>query len=190
MGLGKSRLAALAAAMSIWTVAGCKSSSPYDYMESWIIREDAARPFSIPADVIYVQSDLYESTANLPLLDSYARHEVGLKRFEGIARVFSPLVANAEDLEEAVEWYFGHHHEKKRPFVFIGEGAGGGLLREYEQAHREKLLEKGLVASFYTVKVRQGFVDGEMVKKIKRAVVKARYENVWERPMPERMLKE
>ena len=172
-------------------LAGCFSyMSPYDYVENWLIREDPVRTFSIPADVIYVQNDLYLNVANIPIMHSYAQSEVGRGRFSGLARVFSPLVASKEDLERALKWYFKYHHPKKRPFVFIGEGEGGKFLQEYEKENEDDLKDDGLVASFYTETARKGFVTDEMVKQIKEAVLKARFKTVWGKDMPEGMLKE
>ena len=76
-------------------LAGCWTKSPYDYVENWLIREDPARPFAIHADLIYVQSELYLDMKALPAMHSYAKSEVGYGRFKGVARVFSPLIANA-----------------------------------------------------------------------------------------------
>ena len=84
-------------------VPGCKS--PYDYMENWLIREDAVRPFSVPVDVIYVQDQLYDSMNALPEMQAIAMDAVGRGKLNGFARVFSPLVASEDDVEKAVEWY-------------------------------------------------------------------------------------
>ena len=88
-------------------VSGCQS--PYDYMENWLIREDAVRPFAVPVDVLYVQDRLYFSTDSLPGMQSLALDAVGRGKFTGFARVFSPLVACEEDVEKAVKWYLKHH---------------------------------------------------------------------------------
>ena len=170
-------------------LAGCVSSSPYDYVESWLIREDPVRTFVVPSDLFYVQGSLYSNVAHVPLMHSYAQTEVGNNRFSGIARVFSPLIANFDDLEKALDWYFKYHHAKGRPFTFIGEGEGGALLQAYEKEHEEKLKSLGLVASFYTDRARKGFVTQDTVRQIKEAVAKARFRAVWGRDAPEGMLK-
>ena len=181
------RLAATIIAAS--ALAGCTTSSPYDYVENWLIREDPVRTFVVPSDVFYVQGSLYSNVAHVPLMYSYAQTEVGRKRFSGIARVFSPLIANSDDLEKALDWYFKYHHVKGRPFSFIGEGEGGALLQAYEKEHEEKLKRLGLVASFYSDKARKGFVTQDTVREIKEAVAKARFRAVWGRDAPEGMLK-
>ena len=181
------RLAATIIAAS--ALAGCTTSSPYDYVENWLIREDPVRTFVVPSDVFYVQGSLYSNVAHVPLMYSYAQTEVGRKRFSGIARVFSPLIANSDDLEKALDWYFKYHHVKDRPFSFIGEGEGGALLQAYEKEHEEKLKRLGLVASFYSDKARKGFVTQDTVREIKEAVAKARFRAVWGRDAPEGMLK-
>ena len=79
-----------------------------------MIREDAVRQFSVYADVIYLPSALYTNVANLAEMATYALDEVGRGRFNGVARVFSPLVANADDVENAVDWYFSLRHEVPR----------------------------------------------------------------------------
>ena len=153
-------------------------SSPYDHIECWLIREDPIRPFAIPADIFYVQSDLAsasQANANISLLYSYVKAEVGNGRFNGFARVFAPLVASADDLEEAFRWYLYCHHEQNRPFIFIGDGEGGKLLQEYENEHFYDLKEDGLVASFYTEGARKGFITDEMIKAMKSAVSRARF---------------
>ena len=63
-------------------VPGCKS--PYDYMENWLIREDAVRPFAVPVDIIYVQDQLYDSMKALPEMQSIAMDAVGRGKFDGI----------------------------------------------------------------------------------------------------------
>ena len=181
------RLAATIIAAS--ALAGCTTSSPYDYVENWLIREDPVRTFVVPSDVFYVQGSLYSNVAHVPLMYSYAQTEVGRNRFSGIARVFSPLIANSDDLEKALDWYFKYHHVKGRPFSFIGEGEGGALLQAYEKEHEEKLKRLGLVASFYSDKARKGFVTQDTVREIKEAVAKARFRAVWGRDAPEGMLK-
>ena len=171
-------------------LAGCLSSkSPYDNLENWLIREDPVRPFSIAADIIYVQNDLYVDMNNVAAMYSYAKDAVGNGKFDGLARVFSPLVAMPEDVEKAVKWYLDKHHTGKRPFVFIGEGVGGALLKAYEEENEVWLLKRGLVAKFYTEKPYKGFVSEDMLREIRNAVAIARYRAQWGRDMPADMLK-
>ena len=171
-------------------LSGCWTKSPYDYVENWLIREDPARPFAIYSDLIYVQGDLYLDMNSLSAMSAYAKSEVGRGRFRGVARVFAPLIANEEDLEKALDWYFSHHHEKDRPFSFIGEGAGGAILKAYEEKNSEWLKKKGLVMSFYTETNKKGFVNASMVREIRHAIIRARYRKVWGREMPDDMLKD
>ena len=181
----KKRLVYLSALL---LVAGCLSKSPYEYLENWLIREDPVRMFAVPADVFYVQGDMYTKKSSVPMMTDYARMEVGNRKFHGLARVFAPLIASSEDLEAAIKWYFKYHHEGNRSFIFIGEGEGGRLLKEYEAKEAEDLKKKGLAASFYTDDYRKGFVSAEMVDKIKKAIERARFREVWGREMPEGML--
>ena len=181
--------AARIALSAVFVLAGCRSATPYDYLENWLIRDDSARPFAIPIDIIYMPGELYTDISRLPAMTTYARSEVGRGRFDGVARVFSPLVTTYEDMGKAIQWYFEHHHSKNRPFVFIGEGEGGAFLRKYEDDNGEELDEKGLVASFYTHEGgKGGFVNDEMIGKIMNAVLRHRYRNTWGREMPEGML--
>ena len=167
-------------------LAGCFShTSPYDYVENWLMRDDPIRTFVIHSDVIYVQSELYTKRADVQKMQDHVRLEVGKDKFNGVARVFSPLVSSAEDMEAAVKWYFKYHHKKNRSFVFIGEGEGGRLLREYEEKHADDLREKGLVASYYCEEHKRGFVTQEMVEEIKEAVARARFRKVWGKDMPD-----
>ncbi len=164
---------------------GCAScKSPYDYVENWAIRDDPVRPFMVNADVIYVQGRLLFNLLDQTSMQIYADSEVGNGRFGGIARVFSPYITNAADLELALKWYFDHQHEKGRSFVFIGEGEGGRLLKAYHTLHNEELLEMGLVDSFYTDSSNEGFVSAQMVKEIKASTAAARYKAIWGREMP------
>lgn len=158
--------------------------SPYDHADCWLIREDAMLSFAVPMDVFYVQGRLCTNEANVPLMSSYARSEVGYGKFDGLARVFSPLISGEEDLERALSWYFGHAHDRKRPFVLIGEGEGGMLLQEYERMHSGELGKMGLAASFYTETAHKGFVTSDMVSKIRDALAKIKYRNIWGREMP------
>lgn len=177
--MGKTLYLALAALL-----AGCASNSPYKHLENWLIREDPVRRFAVPADIFYVQGDLYTNVAKISPMNFYAQSEVGRGRFNGVARVFSPLITTEEDLECALDWYFSVHHEKKRPIIFIGEGEGGAFLKKYEEEHADDLKDLGLVASFYTDDARKGFVNQEMVKQIKDAIARARYTAIWGREMP------
>ncbi|MBO7686009.1 MAG: hypothetical protein J6V72_06490 [Kiritimatiellae bacterium] len=172
-------------------LAGCLSHpSPYDYVENWLVREDPIRTFVIPADVIYVQSELYTRRADVQKMQDHVRLEVGQGKFSGLARVFSPLVASPEDMESALKWYFRYHHKKDRPFVFIGEGEGGTLLREYEEMNAEELKEKGLVASYYSDEHKRGFVTAEIIDEIREIVANARFRHVWGKDMPDGILPE
>ena len=167
------------------TLAGCTHTSPYDYVENWLVREDPVRTFVIHADVIYVQNELYTKLADVQKMQDHVRLEVGHDKFSGIARVFSPLVASPEDMEAALKWYFRHHHKKHRSFVFIGEGEGGRLLREYEQENADDLKEMGLVASYYSDEHKRGFVTQEMIDEIKELVALARFRQIWGKDMPD-----
>lgn len=181
----------VAIALAVAVFSGCIwCTSPYHYVENWLIREDPVRPFAVPADIFYVQSTLHLNMGNVSVMYAYAQSEVGNGRFTGLARVFSPLIANADDLERAIRWYLGNHHDDKRPFIFIGEGEGGRLLHEYEKDNEDDLKDEGLVASFYTETSHKGFVTDAMVKQIGEAVMRAHFRDVWGREMPETMLKE
>ena len=172
--------------LSAAVLSGCKS--PYDYKENWLIREDAVRSFSVPVDIIYVQDRLYDSMKALPEMQSIALDAVGRGKFEGFARVFSPLVASEDDVENAVEWYLDHHNGSGRPFTFIGEGAGGALLKAYAEENADWLEKKGLVASFYSETPDDGFVSADMIRVIKNRAAAVRYRRQWDREMPEGML--
>lgn len=172
----------LAAVISIAALFGCRShSSPYDYAENWLIREDPIRPFALKADVIYVQGFPSIEGARLPIMFAYARSEVGNKRFSGLARVFAPLISSREDFENAMKWYFRYHHPAKRAFVFIGEGECGRIMRAYEMENDEDLRKNGLVASFYTESQHKGFVNADMVRDVKKAVDRYRSRGIWGR---------
>ena len=171
-------VAAILAGCCLWR------KSSYDYLDNWLIREDAVRQFGVPADIIYLQGALHTNITSLSSMTSYALDEVGRGRFSGVARVFSPLVANADDVENAVEWYFCLRHGI-RPFVFIGEGEGGALLKAYEEENAESLKDKGLLMSFYTESSHEGFVSDGMVRMVREAVVRWRYREQWGREAPD-----
>ncbi len=171
-------------------LAGCKSHSPYRYADNWLIYEAATRPFAVPADVIYVQDALYHNIANGSLMFSYAQSEVGNGKFNGVARVFSPLIANEEDVAHAIKWYLMYFHQRKRPFFFIGEGEGGKLLKQYEQDHESSLKSFGLAGSFYSDVGHKGFVTTDMVKKIKSITEHVRFRATWKREMTEELVHE
>lgn len=181
----------VAIALAVAVFSGCIwCTSPYYYVENWLIREDPVRPFAVPADIFYVQSALHLNLGNVAVMHAYAQSEVGNGRFTGLARIFSPLIANADDLERAIRWYLSNHHDDRRPFIFIGEGEGGRLLHEYEKDNEADLKDEGLVASFYTETSHKGFVSDAMVKQIREAVMRAHFRDIWGREMPETMLKE
>ena len=176
------KIAAAIFAAALIALAGCRSS-PYDYVENWAMREDAVRSFSVGADVIYLQGAPYTNISAVAGITAYMRSEVGKGRFRGVARVFSPLVACEADLELALDWYFDHCGGSC-PFVFIGEGACGAMLKAYEESRSEELKEKGLLASFYTENSHEGFVKDSMVRAVRDAVVARRYREQWGRDLP------
>ena len=138
--------------------------------------------------MIYVQGVPYTNVNAIVKMNSYTQNEVGNGRFGGLSRVFAPLVANSGDLELALEWYFSHHHDGDRPFVFIGEGRCGALLKQYEERNEEDLRKKGLLLSFYTEASHTGFVTDKTVREIRRAIARRRYCEQWGRDMPSDML--
>ena len=169
-------------------MSGCKS--PYDYMENWLIREDAVRPFAVPVDVIYVQDQLYVDLTALPKMQSTALDAVGRGKLDGFARVFSPLVASVDDVDKAVWWYLKHHNGSGRPFALIGEGEGGSLMKAYAEKNADWLEKKGLVASFFVSLPDKDFVSEEMIRAIRNRAAGVRYRRQWGREMPEGMLGE
>ena len=130
----------------------------------------------------------YTNVNKLVSMRTYTCSEVGNKRFAGLSRVFAPLVSNSDDLEKALKWYFSHQHDDGRPFVFVGEGDCGALLRQYEAENFDDLMDEGLLVSFYTEKSHEGFVTDKTVKEIRNAIVKLRYREQWGREMPTDML--
>ena len=164
---------------ALLALVGCRTS-PYDYAENWVVREDAVRQFSVGADVFYLQGGLYTNIATLAEMSSYARSEVGNGRFTGVARVFSPLISNVGDLEMALDWFFDSR-ASGRPFVFIGECEGGALLKAYEERNSEELKENGLLASYYTANSHEGFVKSWIVREVRDAVAARRYREQWGR---------
>lgn len=169
-------------------MSGC--TSPYDYMENWLVREDAVRPFAVPVDVIYVQDRLYDSMNALPEMQSIAMDAVGRGKFTGLARVFSPLVASEDDVEKAIGWYLNHHNSTGRPFALIGEGRGGALLKAYADENASWLEGKGLVTSFFAERPDRDFVSQDMIRTIKNRAAAVRYRRQWDKEMPEGMLEE
>ena len=169
-------------------VSGCRS--PYDYMENWLVREDAVRAFSVPVDVIYVQDQLYVDLTALPKMQSIVLDAVGRGKLDGFARVFSPLIANEDDVENAVKWYVKHHNKTCRPFALIGEGRGGALLKAYAEDNVDWLEGKGMVASFFSDVPDEEFVSKEMIHTIKNRAAEVRYRRQWGRDMPDGMLGE
>lgn len=175
----------LAAALAVLAISGCRFiPSPYDHAECWLMREDALLAFSVPADIFYVQDKLCTDEANISLMSSYVHSEVGKGRFAGLARVFAPLIANEEDLDRAISWYFWHAHDGNKPFFLIGEGEGGKLLQAYEIQHAGELRKMGFAASFYTETGYKGFVNAETVAKVKDMLAKIKYKSIWGREMP------
>ncbi len=175
------------AALAVAFLAGC-CSSPYDHVENWLVREDATCSFAVPSDLIYVQGIPYTNVSEIAKINSYTRREVGNGRFGGVSRVFSPLVSSAEDLELALEWYFSHQHDGGRPFVFIGEGHCGALLKQYEEQNADDLRDNGLLVSFYTKMSHEGFVTKNTVHAVRDAIARRRYRDQWGRDMPSDML--
>ena len=163
-------------------VSGCQS--PYDYMENWLIREDAVRPFAVPVDILYVQDRLYFSAESLSEMQTRAMDAVGRGKFAGSARVFSPLVTSEEDVEKAVKWYLKHHNSSRRPFVLVGEGEGGSLLKAYAEKNADWLEKKGLVTSFFAPHQDKDFVSADMVRTIKDRAAGVRYRRQWGREAP------
>ncbi len=96
------RFAATILAASV--LAGCITSSPYDYVENWLIREDPVRTFVVPSDLFYVQGSLYSNVAHVPLMQSYAKTEVGQTRFSKIERGFSSLLSYSANLARDLAW--------------------------------------------------------------------------------------
>lgn len=171
-------------------LAGCFTSSPYDCMENWLVREDATCAFVVHADIIYLQDRLYDDMSAIASMHAYAQSAVGGGRFGGTICVFSPLVANADDLKQALKWYFRHQHVGKRPFFFIGEGRGGALLKAYEEENADSLRDDGLAGSFYTDNRDADFVTDKTIRDIRNAILRVRYREQWGREMPEGMIKE
>ena len=173
-------LAAFAAALA--AAGACRSyTSPYDYVENWLLREDPVLPSVIHCDVIYLAGEPYGGSEDIHDMYAHAAAAVGNGRFGGVARVFAPLVSRPEDLDAAIEWYLDKHHEKGRAFVFIGEGRAGALLRSCEEKRGGWLRARGLCGSFYSDETRMGFVTDEIVQQVRTLSAKARYRRIWGR---------
>ena len=139
----------LTAAALMLLLAGCSSSSPFDYGNNWLIRENDIPQFHSKFDLFYIgkapaeYGDTHEiqfNWAQTPTADIFGR---------GV-RVFSPEIQemNVENVAEALEYYLENFHLAGHPFVLLAEGKWADILYQAMRKVSGITIDNGFIAAY------------------------------------------
>jgi len=171
---------------------GCSSTGLYSPLAKWLLRENAIPHYAARFDVIYIYPVPYTPEMNLNDMHSVVIRDCK-EKFGNKTRVFSPLVNNGKDLKEAVEFYLKLYHGKEeRPFVLLGNGEGGELLRKYVKKNRRRLAKQGMIfqSCGSPADKEDDFVTDKLVLDVQNAYEKYKELVLWRRELPTKQRKE
>ena len=139
----------LTAATVILTFAGCSSTSPYDYGNNWLIRENDIPQYYSKFDLFYIGKAPagYGDTHDIQF--NWTKTHTNDIFGRGV-RVFAPEIQNpdAENVSAALEYYLDHFHTPGHPFVLLAEGKAADLLYAAMQKTDGITVKNGFIAAY------------------------------------------
>ena len=163
---------------------GCSSVEPYAYRNNWVMRDNATPQYFADYDVILFfkptpERYQFENKQAISLLYDEL-HERFSEKFGIKVRIFSPLVREGTDIEDArlaVEHYLKHYHDEGRHFIVFIEGRDEQFERDFREELEDSLQPK---KGFVLLKSEEHFtVDEKLATRIGNAVYRRKIKSTW-----------
>ena len=145
----KSTLFMLTAALAVFILGGCSSTSPYDYGTNWLIRENDVPQYHSKFDLFYIGKAPagYGDTHDIQF--NWTKTHTNDIFGRGV-RVFAPEIQkpDVENVSDALEYYLENFHEPGHPFVLLAEGKAADLLYAAMRNVSGLTVKNGFIAAY------------------------------------------
>ena len=130
-------------------LAGCSTTSPYDYGSNWLIRENDIPQFYSKFDLFYIGKAPagYGDTHDIQF--NWTKTHTNDIFGRGV-RVFAPEIQkpDVKNVSEALEYYLEHFHKPGHPFVLLAEGKAADLLYAAMKEVDGLTVQNGFIAAY------------------------------------------
>ena len=130
-------------------LAGCSTTSPYDYGTNWLIRENDIPQYYSKFDLFYIGKAPagYGDTHDIQF--NWTKTHTNDIFGRGI-RVFAPAIQQPDvrKVAEALEYYLENFHEPCHPFVLLAEGKAADMLYKAMQEVDGVTVKNGFIAAY------------------------------------------
>ncbi|MBR1966061.1 MAG: DUF3089 domain-containing protein [Lentisphaeria bacterium] len=137
------------AVAAFWAMFGCVSTSPYDYGDNWLIRENDIPQYFSKFDLFYIGKAPkgYGDTHDIQF--NWTKTHTNDIFGRGV-RVFAPEIdnLNVENVSDALEYYIDNFHVSGHPFVLLAEGKAADLLYEAMRRVNGITVKNGFIAAY------------------------------------------
>lgn len=145
----KKTICLLTAAITVLTIGGCSSTSPYEYGTNWLIRENDIPQYYSKFDLFYIGKAPagYGDTHDIQF--NWTKTHTNDIFGRGV-RVFAPEIPkpDVENVAEALEYFLENFHKPGHPFVLLAEGKAADLLYAAMQEVDGMTVENGFIAAY------------------------------------------
>ena len=139
----------LLTAITVFTIAGCSSSSPYNYGSNWLIRENDIPQYYSKFDLFYIGKAPagYGDTHDIQF--NWAKTHTNDIFGKGV-RVFAPEIQtpDVENVSAALTYFLENFHAAGHPFVLLAEGRAADLLYKAMQNVSGLTVKNGFIAAY------------------------------------------
>ena len=139
----------LTAAVAVFIVCGCSSTSPFDYGTNWLIRENDVPQYHSKFDLFYIGKAPagYGDTHDIQF--NWTKTHTNDIFGSGV-RVFAPEIQNPDvkNVTEALEYYLENFHAPGHPFILLAEGKAADLLYAAMQDVSGLTVKNGFIAAY------------------------------------------
>ena len=138
----------LIATCAVLLIGGC-TTSPYEYGNNWLIRENDIPQYYSKFDLFYIgkapagygdSHDIQFNWAKTHTNDIFGR---GVRVFA--PEIQTPTIKNVKD---ALEFYLDNFHKPGHPFVLLAEGKAADLLYKVMQKTGGITVDNGFIAAY------------------------------------------
>ena len=138
----------LIAAAAVLLIGGC-ATSPYEYGDNWLIRENDIPQFYSKFDLFYIGKApaSYGDTHDIQF--NWTKTHTNDVFGRGV-RVFAPKIQtpDVDNVAEALEFFLDNFHDNGHPFVLLAEGQAADLLYQAMQKVSGITVKNGFIAAY------------------------------------------
>ena len=139
----------LIAVTSMFILSGCFSKSPYEYGNSWLVRENDIPQYYSKMDLFYLGQAPVEYGTSYEVNFNWTKTHTNDIFGKGV-RVFAPNIKNptVSKVAKALEYYLDNFHKDGHPFILLAEEKSADLLYKAMKKTSKLTVKNGFIAAY------------------------------------------